>query len=318
MINGYGPTEATVSATLTEPLSCATEQGIGKPIWNTRVYVLDENLQIVPARLAGELYIAGAGVARGYLNRPGLTSERFVADPFGAPGTRMYRTGDRARWRAGGQLDFLGRTDEQVKIRGFRVELGEIEAALARHPEVSQATVIVRKDQSGEKRLVGYVVSVAGQVADPGSLRRYLAQSLPDYLVPAAIVVLETLPLTSNSKPDRKALPVPDFAGLTEVWQGPRTTQEGILCALFENVLSVSRVGIDDNFFDLGGHSLLATRLVSQIRDALGVEIAVRSLFERPTVAQLAETIEDALMDEIENIPEQEALQLAGLLNAVS
>ena len=161
-------------------------------------------------------------------------------------------------------------------------------------------------------------MSVAGQVADPGSLRRYLAQSLPDYLVPAAIVVLETLPLTSNSKPDRKALPVPDFAGLTEVWQGPRTTQEGILCALFENVLSVSRVGIDDNFFDLGGHSLLATRLVSQIRDALGVEIAVRSLFERPTVAQLAETIEDALMDEIENIPEQEALQLAGLLNAVS
>ena len=318
MINGYGPTETTVSATLTEPLSCATEQGIGKPIWNTRVYVLDENLQIVPARLAGELYIAGAGLARGYLNRPGLTSGRFVADPFGAPGTRMYRTGDRARWRAGGQLDFLGRTDGQVKIRGFRVELGEIEAALARHPEVSQATVIVREDQSGEKRLVGYVVPVAGHIADPGSLRRYLAQSLPDYLVPAAIVVLETIPLTSNSKPDRNALPIPDFAGLTKVWQGPRTTQEEILCALFADVLSISRVGIDDNFFDLGGHSLLATRLVSRIREALGVEIAVRSLFETPSVARLAETIEDALLDEIENIPEQDALRLSGLQTAIS
>lgn len=317
MINGYGPTEATVSATLTGPLSHATEQGIGKPIWNTHLYVLDENLQIVPAGMAGELYVAGAGLARGYLHRLGLTAGRFVADPFGAPGTRMYRTGDLARWRAGGLLDFLGRTDEQVKIRGFRVELGEIEAALSRHSDVSQATVIVREDRPGEKCLVGYVVFMAGRIADPGSLRRYLAQSLPDYLVPAALVVLETMPLTSNGKPDRKALPAPEFAGSLQVLQGPRTTQEKILCSLFVDVLGVSRVGIDDNFFDLGGHSLLATRLVSQIRESLGVEISIRSLFEAPTVARLAETVEDALLDEIENIPEQEATRLIDLQNAM-
>jgi nonribosomal peptide synthetase DhbF len=315
MINGYGPTEATVSATLTGPLSHATEQGIGKPIWNTRVYVLDENLQIVPAGIAGELYIAGAGLARGYLHHPGLTAGRFVADPFGLPGTRMYRTGDLARWRAGGLLDFLGRTDEQVKIRGFRVELGEIEVALSRHSDVSQATVIAREDRPGEKRLVGYVVPVAGRIADPGSLRHYLAQSLPDYLVPAALVALETMPLTSNGKPDRKALPAPEFAGSLQAVQRPCTAQEEILGSLFADVLGVSRVGMDDNFFDLGGHSLLATRLVSQIREAFGVEISIRSLFEAPTVARLAETVEDALLDEIENVPEQEAMRLNGLQN---
>ena len=295
--NHYGPSETHVVTTYTLPQDTSEwppQAPIGRPIWNTRVYVLDGNLEPTPTGIPGELYVAGVQLARGYLQRPAESAERFVADPFGAPGGRMYRTGDLARWRAEGVLDFLGRADQQVKIRGFRIEPGEIEAVLLSHPAVAQAAVIAREDRPGEKRLVGYVVPASGQSTDPASLRAHLGQSLPDYMVPAAIVVLEALPLTRNGKLDRKALPAPDLTVSPSAWRAPRTPQEEILCALFAEILGLARVGIEDNFFELGGHSLLATRLISRIRGMLGVELPLRSLFETPTVAGLTQQFASA------------------------
>ncbi|MEU3748967.1 MULTISPECIES: non-ribosomal peptide synthetase [Streptomyces] len=290
--NLYGPTEYTIN-TLGGSTTDSATPTVGVPIRNTRAHVLDTMLRPVPPGCPGELYIAGTGLARGYHDRAGLTAERFVADPFGEPGERMYRTGDLVRQRPDGLLDFLGRTDDQVKIRGYRIELGEIATALSAHPEVAHAAVVVH-EAAGTKRLVGYVVREEGAGPDDETLvprlREHLKAGLPDYMVPSALVTVATLPLTVNGKLDVKALPAPDFAGTGET-RAPRTPQEETLCALFAEVLGLAEgsIGVDSDFFDLGGHSLLATRLVSRARTALDAELAIRDLFEAPTVAELVE-----------------------------
>ncbi|TDD88148.1 amino acid adenylation domain-containing protein [Actinomadura darangshiensis] len=285
--NFYGPTESTID-TMNQVVGRSERPAIGSPYRNTRSYVLDTALQPVPAGVPGELYLAGAQLARGYLGRPGLSAERFVADPFGAPGDRMYRTGDLARWRPDGTIEYLGRTDDQVKIRGFRVEPGEIENVLAGCDGVVRAAVVVREDRPGDKRLAAYLV---GPDVDVAAVRRFAAERLPDHMVPA-FTVLDALPLTVNGKLDRAALPAPGTGAAAS--RAPRSPQEEILCGLFAEILGVSRVGVTDGFFELGGDSLTATRLVGRIRSALGAELPVRALFEAPTVAGLAERLAGA------------------------
>ncbi|MEW1616633.1 MULTISPECIES: amino acid adenylation domain-containing protein, partial [unclassified Streptomyces] len=288
LINGFGPTETTCVATLSDPLTAdGVAPPIGRAVLNTRLYVLDAWLRPVPLGVPGELYIAGQGLSRGYLDRHALTAERFVADPFGEPGTRMYRTGDQVRRRPDGQLDYLGRIDDQVKIRGFRIEPGEVASVLDTHPGVGRAAVLARAGRTAAmgKRLVGYVVPRDTDVT-PEHLRAFLAERLPEHMVPTAFVLLDHLPMTANGKLDKAALPEPEVTGAD--YRAPRTADERLLTGLFAELLGLERVGIDDNFFALGGHSLLVTRLVGRVRETVGAELAVRTVFDAPTVAALA------------------------------
>ncbi|UFQ18667.1 MULTISPECIES: non-ribosomal peptide synthetase [Streptomyces] len=293
VVNGYGPTETTAATTMHVMTGTAGLAGltdvvpIGRPMDNTRLYVLDTALRPVPLGAPGELYVAGERLARGYLNRTALTAERFVACPFGGPGERMYRTGDVVAWTEEGRLVFRGRADDQVKIRGFRIEPGEVEALLATHPGVGQAVVIARDHRSAGKRLVAYVTPVEGAGPDAEELRAFTARRLPEHMVPSAFMTLESFPLAATGKVDRKALPAPEFTS-DAAYRAPRTPQEELLTGVFAQIVGVERVGIDDDFFDLGGHSLLATKLISRIRTVLGVEVPIRLVFQAPTVAALA------------------------------
>src|SRR6185369_12385593 len=299
VLNLYGPSEdTTYSSYEVVPRGGGRAPTIGRPVANTQSYVLGEQLEPVPVGVAGELYLGGAGLARGYLNRPGLTAAQFVPNPFSElGGARLYRTGDLARYLSTGELEFLGRRDQQVKVRGYRIELGEIEAALNERDDVREALVQAREDEPGDKRLVAYLVASEGSAPPVTELRDYLRARLPSYMVPASFVWLEALPLTPNGKVDRRALPAPELtrAELEQTYLAPRTPVEELLVGLWEEVLHVPAVGVHDNFFDLGGHSLLATQLFSRVRETCQVEVGLRRLFETPTVAGLAESVEQQL-----------------------
>ncbi|HEX8272004.1 MAG TPA: non-ribosomal peptide synthase/polyketide synthase, partial [Longimicrobiaceae bacterium] len=292
--NLYGPTEATVYATWSAVPRGSDSVRIGRPVPGSRAYVLDGRLAPQPVGVPGELYLAGEGLARGYAGRPELTAKRFLPDPFGPPGSRMYRVMDRARWRPDGELEYLGRVDRQVKVRGFRVEPGEIEAALERHEGVREAVVVAREDAPGDARLAAYLVPEGSGAPSAEELRAHLSGWLPGYMLPAAFVPIERLPLGVGGKVDRRALPAPQWeAGAA--YAAPRTPLEAVLAGVFAGVLGREGVGVHDGFFELGGHSLLATRVVSRLREALGVELPLRALFEAPTVAALAGRVEAAL-----------------------
>jgi aspartate racemase len=333
LVNGYGPTENTTFTTcyaMTDPQQVGHSVPIGRPIGNTQVYLLDRRLQPVPVGVPGELHIGGDGLARGYLNRPALTAGSFIPNPFrDEPGSRLYKTGDWARYRPDGNIEFLGRMDYQVKIRGFRVELGEIETVLRRSPSVREAVVLARDDGPPDasvermpgKRLVGYVVPKQGSAPAAAELRHFLRRQLPEYMIPSHFVMLRDLPLTSIGKVDRRLLPAPDLQRpmLEQAYVAPRTSVEGLLAGIWREVLGLERIGVHDSFFALGGHSLMATRLVSRIRDTFHVELPLRRVFEAPTVAEMAmllvqdeaaaEDRVERLLDELDAMSDEEVRQ---------
>ncbi len=313
LINVYGPTEATITA-LAHEVEHTSRPGeripIGRPLANRCAYILDSQLQPVPVGMAGELYLGGAGLARGYHNRPELTAEQFLAHPFSADSNaRVYKTGDLARYLPGGNIEFLGRVDHQVKIRGYRIELGEIEAVLNRHPEVRTSVVVAREDTPGDKRLVAYVVSGNNAAS---SLREYLAAKLPDYMLPAAFVTLESLPLTPSGKVDRKALPEPDVDLSVDKgqWASPRTSTEMALAGIWCEVLDVKQAGIHDNFFELGGHSILAVRLLNKINSSLSLQVSIPEFFQNPTIEELATVLDRKKHDQHKLIHNNESSSL--------
>jgi amino acid adenylation domain-containing protein len=301
LINSYGLTEATIDSTWFEAqpdAELAPERfvPIGRPLDNTRIYVLDQHLEPTPTGVPGELCVGGEPVADGYLGRPELTAERFPPDPFSdQPGARLYRTGDLVRWLPDGGIEFLGRTDRQLKIRGFRIEPGEIEAVLERHPDVRGAAVIDRTDPGGEARLVAYL-EASELTPDPSELRRFVSDQVPNYMVPSAYVMLAQLPLTPNGKVDRDSLPEPEWsrAAVSDEFVAPRSETERRIAAIWSAVLSVEEIGVRDNFFSLGGHSLLAMQVVGRLRDELGVTLTLRAIFDTPTVAELAAVVDEA------------------------
>ena len=293
LINMYGTTETTVHASFREIVDGDVESNaspVGVPLAHLGFFVLDGWLRPVPAGVVGELYVAGSGVGYGYVRRADLTASRFVACPFGGPGARMYRTGDVVCWGADGQLQYLGRADDQVKIRGYRIELGEIQSALADLDGIDQAVVVAREDRPGDKRLVGYVTESVSGVVEPAAVRAVLAERLPAYMVPAAVVVIEALPLTVNGKLDKRALPAPEYQG-ADGYRAPAGAVEEILAGIYARVLGLERVGVDDSFFELGGDSLSAMRVIASVNKSLDAGVSVRAVFEAPTVAQLAPRI---------------------------
>jgi amino acid adenylation domain-containing protein len=303
--NHYGPSESHVSVTFTLTNSvdtCPPLPPIGRPITNTQIYILDKYEKPVPVGVPGELHIGGVSLARGYLNRSELTQEKFIRNPFEKAGeSRLYKTGDLARYLPDGNIEYLGRIDNQVKIRGFRIELGEIEAVLSQYKDVQVCCVIAREDTPGDKRLVAYIVPQPEETPTVSILRQFLNSKLPEYMVPSAFVILESLPLTPNGKVNRRALPAPEPSSeLLEKYVAPRTPIEEILAQIWSQVLKVELVGRHDNFFELGGHSLLATQLVSRVRSSLKVELPLRSLFAAPTIAELSQNIQRLQQQDIE------------------
>jgi amino acid adenylation domain-containing protein len=325
LVNSYGPTETTVVVTLcdvSDDESAAMNTVlIGRPVANTTAYVLDQFLQPVPIGVAGELHLGGAGVTRGYIKRPELSAEKFIANPFSdVEGEKLYKTGDLVRYRADGNLEFLGRVDNQIKIRGFRVELEEIEEALRCHVGVSDCVVTLREDTDGDKRLVGYVVAAKESVAI-SELRNSLKAKLPSYMVPAVFEMIESLPLMPNGKIDRRALPEPKATRPEpdELFVPPRTPLEAMMADAWQGVLKIDQIGIHENFFDLGGHSLLAAKVVSTVRSVLDIELCMVDVFEAPTIAGLAMLLNArgaqndaqrellALLEELESLTEEAA-----------
>ncbi|HEY7350649.1 MAG TPA: amino acid adenylation domain-containing protein [Ktedonobacterales bacterium] len=311
--NLYGPTETTIWSTIRQITPDTNLITIGVPIANTQVYLLDASLQPVPIGVSGELYIGGAGLARGYLNRPELTAERFVPDPFSAdPGARLYRTGDLARYLPTGEIDFLGRLDHQVKVRGFRIELGEVETLLRQHPAIRAAVVVAREDTPGDKRLVAYFVAGEGDPPAHAGLRSFLKEYLPDYMIPSAFVMVEQMPLTPNGKVDRRALPAPDTDHLVrdEIGALPSTPMEIEVAAILAGFLKVEQVGLDENFFMIGVNSLLGTQAIARMNETFKVKLSLRTLFDAPTVRELAATIEEVILTKLETLSDEELQQL--------